>query len=96
MKRISLFILMCLLACVGAWAFDVDGISYDILSQSERTACVGRQTDTERVVGDVVIPRQVEYQGTVYTVTEISGWAFSNCRQMISILMRKISWRDMR
>ncbi len=76
---------MCLLACVGAWAFDVDGICYDILSQSERTACVGRQTDTERVVGDVVIPRQVEYQGTVYTVTEISGWAFSDCRQMTSI-----------
>ncbi len=85
MKRFGLLIMMYLLACVGAWAFDVDGISYDILSQSERTACVGRQTDTERVVGDVVIPRQVEYQGTVYTVTEISGWAFSNCRQMISI-----------
>ena len=58
---------------------DYEGISYDILSKGDKTVCVARQTATDQLVGDVVIPSQVKYGGTVYTVTEISGWAFSSC-----------------
>ena len=70
---------------MNVMAFDVDGISYDVLSISDKTVCVARQTATDQLVGDVVIPSQVKYGGTVYTVTEISGWAFSSCNKMTSI-----------
>ena len=66
-------------------AFDIDGISYDILSESDKTACVARQIETDKLVGDVRIASKVSHKGKEYTVTEISGWAFSDCRQMTSI-----------
>ncbi len=66
-------------------AFDYEGINYDVLSKSDKTVCVARQTATDELVGDVVIPSKVKYGGAVYTVTEISGWAFSSCNKMTSI-----------
>ena len=66
-------------------AFVVDGISYDVLSESDRTVCVARQKVTDLLTGDVRIPNVISYEGKNYTVTEISGWAFSSCSQMTSI-----------
>ena len=66
-------------------AFEYEGISYDVLSEDDKTVCVARQTATDQIVGDVVIPSQVKYGETVYSVTEISAWAFSGCNKMTSI-----------
>lgn len=66
-------------------AFEYEGIIYDILSADNKTACVARQVSTDQIKGDVQIPRKVSCQGRQYTVTEIAGWAFSNCDQMTSI-----------
>lgn len=87
MKSIRRFIFAFLLMMWGmnGSAFDYEGISYDVLSESNKTACVARQTATDQIVGDVVIPSKVKDGGTVYTVTEISGWAFSSCKKMTSI-----------
>ena len=83
-QRIMLAIFPILWA-MSALAFDIDGISYQVLSETNKTACVARQTATNQLVGNVVIPRQVSYGGNIYEVTEISGWAFSDCKEMTSI-----------
>ena len=83
--RRFLFAFLLIIWSMNGSAFDYEGISYDILSKGDKTVCVARQTATDQLVGDVVIPSQVKYGGTVYTVTEISGWAFSSCNKMTSI-----------
>ncbi len=37
--------------------------------------------------GDLVIPETVEYEGVNYTVTEISGLAFENCKDLYSVVI---------
>ena len=77
-------------------AFDVEGISYDVLSESARTACVARQMVPGQLVGDIKILSKVSYGGKEYTVTEINGWAFGACSKMTSIAipatMQKIGY----
>ena len=68
-------------------AFDIDGISYEILSNLDRTVCVAQQTAIDQVVGHVKIPSSVFYMGRNYAVTEISSGAFSGCNQMTSIVI---------
>lgn len=36
-------------------AFDVEGISYEVLSESERTACVARQMVPDQLVGCMLL-----------------------------------------
>ena len=43
-------------------AFDVEGISYEVLSESERTACVARQMVPDQLVGDIKILSKVGRQ----------------------------------
>ena len=68
-------ILICLLlffpiASFTAWAFDVNGMSYQVKSSNEVTLTKGlNQTE-------VVIPETVTYTGVTYTVTEIASQAF--------------------
>lgn len=83
--RKIIFAFMLMMWGMNGSAFDYEGISYDVLSNDDKTVCVARQIATDQLVGDVVIPSQVKYGETVYTVTEISGWAFSDCDKMTSI-----------
>ena len=85
MKRLLLLAL--LMTSITAMAFTVDGISYFVLVDMEdvkvvRVAC---QTEPDQITGDVVIPGQVNYEGSIYTVEEIDGGAFFNCSKMTSI-----------
>ena len=66
-------------------AFDIEGIKYSILSESEGTVCVVSQTATDQLVGEIQIPDTVNYEGKDYTVTEISGWAFYLCDQLTTV-----------
>lgn len=68
---------------MNVMAFKVDGINYDVLSESDKTVCVARQS--KDIAGDIQIPSQVSYDGAVYTVTEIDGGAFSNCDKITSV-----------
>ena len=74
-----------ILWAMSASAFDIDGISYQVLSETNKTVCIARQIATNQLVGNVVIPGQVSYEGNIYEVTEISGWAFASCKEMTSI-----------
>ena len=83
--RRFIFAFLLMMWGVNGSAFDFESISYDVLSEDDKTVCVARQTATDQIVGDVVIPSQVKYGGIVYTVTEINGWAFGSCSKMTSI-----------
>ena len=83
--RRFLFAFLLMMWGMNGSAFDYEGISYDVLPNSNKTVCVARQTATNQLVGDVVIPSKVKSGSTVYTVIEISGWAFSSCNKMTSI-----------
>ena len=64
-------------------AFEVDGISYEVLSESDKTAFVTRQS--ANLEGDIQIPSQVSYEGAVYTVTKIGARAFYECAELTSV-----------
>lgn len=68
---------------MNVMAFEVDGISYDVLSESDKTAFVAHQS--KDIAGDVQIPSQVSYEGTVYTVTKIGARAFYECAELTSV-----------
>ena len=72
---VALFVFWC--QTLFAQTFDVGGITYRITSseESEEKQCeVGQNTD---IAGSVIIPEAVTYEGQVYAVTSIGGYAFN-------------------
>ena len=89
MKRIlqkTLLAIACLLCSIVASAhdFEVDGIYYDITSETDKTVEVVKSSKIE-YTGNVVIPETVTYKGTTYSVTSIGSWAFYECDGLTSI-----------
>jgi len=89
-------LLICLFACIGqaasAYAFEVDGIYYNITSSTYKTVEVtykSKKTDTyyNPASGDITIPSEVMYGGVVYKVSAIGFEAFSGCTGMTSIVI---------
>ena len=91
MKKILLTFLM-LIAAVPLWAYDfeVDGIYYNIIDETNKTVEVTNDGELfydplDRVYysncywGTVSIPSEVSYNGTSYSVTSIGGSAFYGC-----------------
>ncbi len=58
-----------------AYDFSVDGIYYDILSESEHTVAVTQGVEGS-YAGNVIIPSKVTYAGKTYTVTSIDKEIF--------------------
>ena len=69
---------------VSAHDFEVDGIYYNITSDSEMTVEVTSNSSTV-YSGDVVIPANVVYNGSSYDVTSIGNGAFSGCTGLTNI-----------
>lgn len=67
--------LLCLPISASAFDFEVDGIYYTILSDSEGTCAVSK--GYSEYVGDVVIPSTVTFENHAYSVTSI-GTAFKS------------------
>ncbi len=65
----------------NGFEFEVDGIRYKV--GENNTVAVIRKSI--KYSGDVVIPSQVNYQGTIYNVTGINRDTFVNCKDMNSI-----------
>lgn len=70
----------------GAFAhdFEVDGIYYNILSETDKTVEVTFKGDyfnsySDEYAGAVIIPSSVTSSGTSYSVIEIGDDAFSDC-----------------
>ena len=77
---------------ISAADFVVDGIYYNILSAEDKTCAVtfaGAAYDEiqDEYVGDISIPSNVLYNGNEYTITTISKKAFTNCKNLTSILI---------
>lgn len=89
----KLLVVTALLLChatTNAQSFNVDGIFYNITSESEATVDVGYDLNIlfgtgQRYSGDIVIPSTVTYDGITYTVTGIGGAAFNACTDLTSV-----------
>ncbi len=99
MKTIKhLFTLLSLLCATVASAqdFEVDGISYNVLSYEDNTVEVTSKIVTEGSItryyfytGSVVIPESVTIDSVTYRVTNIGGSAFNGCHGLTGIEIPK-------
>lgn len=69
---------------------EVDGIRYgNDPNSSPHTVWVAEKLDYDTMIGtykgDIVIPSQITYEGTPYTVTTIGTIAFYNCQELQSV-----------
>ena len=77
---------------VSAEDFEVDGIYYDIISDTDKTVGVTyRGTDydsySNEYSGDVTIPESVTYNGNTYSVNSIGSSAFYGCSGLTSVVI---------
>ena len=78
MKRL-LSLTALLLSSVLSFAFEVDGIAYNITSNL--TVEVGSKSYS----GEIVIPEKFTYDGKEYSVTSIGNYAFWQCSDLTSV-----------
>ena len=85
----SLGFILLTLAGVAASAqtFEVDGINYNVLSVEEGTA----EVTSGDYSGEVVIPAEVTYDGSTYSVTTIGDMAFYGCSALTSVDMPSVT-----
>lgn len=85
-KSLSLtFLLASGLATASAASFTEGKISYNILSESDKTVTVA--PSAQKYSGKIAIPEKVTHEGTEYTVTAISDKAFQSCPSLVSVDM---------
>jgi hypothetical protein len=90
MKKLS-FLLFAMLLPLMAMGFDakIDGIYYNFDSEAQ-TATVTYESynyNRQSYSGDVTIPAEVNYEGTVYRVTAIGEFAFRDCSGLTSVII---------
>ncbi|MGM9841799.1 MAG: leucine-rich repeat domain-containing protein [Candidatus Limisoma sp.] len=78
---------MLLISAAATWAYDfkVDGIYYKDNKDGKTVAVAKESMMGTAYVGDVVIPSEVTYNGTTYSVTSIDEEAFFRCSGMTSV-----------
>ena len=67
-----------------AYDFEVDGIYYNILSDT-RCEVTFKNHDDSNYEGSVTIPEQVTYDGVTRMVTAIGAYAFNACKNLTSV-----------
>ena len=83
MKHIKhLLIALLLFSCTTPDEFEVDGISYRVLSNNTVKVVTNSKG---RFSGNVIIPESVKYGYATYTVTSIGDSAFFGCDALIGI-----------
>ena len=88
MKRLKLlFTVLCMLCSVVVFAqnFEVDGIYYQVTNSTDKTVSV--TSGTNKYTGSVVIPENVNYNSTTYSVTSIGERAFYKCYGLAGIVI---------
>ena len=89
MKHLFTMLLTLVAVTASAQDFEVDGIYYNILSEDDRTVEVIRGSG--RYEGDIVIPAEVTYDGSTYSVTTIGDLAFGYCSALTSVSMPSVT-----
>lgn len=73
--------------CHSAYAFQYSELNYSVVSESAKTVMVASQNNSTSLAGSIVIPSKVTYNGNDYTVVEIEGNAFIECRNIAKIVV---------
>lgn len=90
-RLLSVAVFLLVSIAVLAYDFEVDGIYYNKLSDTEVETTWKTYFDSGNIfeitdyVGDVVVPETVTYEGKTYKVTAIGEKTFQNCFQVTSI-----------
>ena len=95
MKHRYLKLFFAALLCIAttgarAYDFEVDGIFYFISSSVDKTVAVTHKEQSPysnkyAYTGHIIIPKNVTYNNTTYSVTIIGGHAFNGCTELTSI-----------
>ena len=83
LKHIITAALLLCTATAFAYDFEVNGIYYNIISDSEVEVTSG----DNKYVGDIIIPEQVTHEGITYNVVAIGIYAFDMCQKLTSITL---------
>ena len=89
MKHLFTMLLTLVATTASAQDFEVDGICYNILSEDDRTVMVTESP--YGYSGEVVIPAEVTYDGSTYSVTTIGDLAFGYCSALTSVSMPSVT-----
>ena len=89
MKHLFTMLLALIAATASAQDFVVDGICYNILSEDDRMVEVTESP--YGYTGEVVIPAEVTYDGSTYSVTAIGDYAFNDCDALTSVSMPSVT-----
>ena len=89
MKHLFTMLLALVATTASAQDFEVDGICYNILSEDDRTVMVTESP--YGYSGEVVIPAEVTYDGSTYSVTTIGDVAFERCSALTSVEMPSVT-----
>lgn len=81
-KQLLLFVLMILPMMASAEAVEIDGIYYNLNTESNQAEVT---SNLNKYAGDVTIPDKITYEGYEYCVTSIRRGAFSSCSDLVSI-----------
>jgi hypothetical protein len=83
-KLCALIAILCISISASAYNFEVDGIYYNITSDS--TCSVTYKTGAYNSYhGDVNIPKSIIHNDINYTITKIDWYAFKNCDELKSV-----------
>lgn len=88
MKKVLVLLAM-VLGASSMYGFEVDGILYNITSETNQTVEVTHKDFNGNYQGEIIIPESIRYNGKTYTVTAIGDNAFYNCYYMTSITIPK-------
>ena len=83
-KSFIIFVFMLLMTTSGAMAEVIDGLNYDLNSETKTATLLPKQGD--KYSGDIVVPEKVKgNDGVEYVVTSLGDHCFSYCSRMTSI-----------
>ena len=74
-------------ALVGASAFEVDGLCFEVISLDHNTVQLMPLTDGRHYTGDIVVPEAITFEGTTYTVTALADSVFRGCTKLTSVVV---------
>jgi len=99
MKKIILFFVAFLLPLATfSYDFEVDGLSYNLVSMEDRTVCLVGMPGFYK--GDIVIPGEIKIGDYTFKVDSIADYACSYCNELTSVTIcegvRKIGYMAFR